>query len=290
MTILVTAVSGPYGRLVVESLLERGAAPHEIVATARDASKIADLAERGIRTAVLDYDRPDTIAAALEGVDRVLLVSGSVPVARVAGHRNVIDAAAAAGVELLAYTSMTNATSAVDFPIAADHVATEQAIAASGLPAVILRNAWYTENAVADVERAATTGVIVSSTGDGRIASATRADLADAAAVVLLGDGHAGTILELGGDTAWTREELAAVASDLLGRAVTHTNLTTAEHVAALEAAGLDAGTAAFVAGIDDAIRRDSVAFTDGTLSRLIGRPTTSLRDGLRAAMAVPTA
>ncbi|WP_395245549.1 SDR family oxidoreductase [Agromyces sp. MMS24-K17] len=290
MTILITAVSGHYGRLVVDALLERGANPADLVATARDTSKIADLAERGIRTAVLDYDRPETIAAALDGVDRVLLVSGSEPGARLAGHRNVIDAAVAAGVELLAYTSISKADTAVDFPLVADHLATEQAIAASGLPAVILRNDWYTENYTADVSRAAESGVVASSTGDGRVASATRADYADAAAVVLLGDGHAGQVYELGGDTAWSYDELAAAASELLGREVTRVRLTTAEHVAALESAGLDAGTAAFVAGLDDAIRRGSLEFTDGTLSRLIGRPTTSLADGLRAAVAVAAA
>jgi NAD(P)H dehydrogenase (quinone) len=284
MTILVTAASGQLGRLVVESLLARGAAPTDVIATARDTAKLEQFAARGIRTAELDYARPETIAAALDGVDTVLLVSGSEPGGRVALHRNVIDAAKAAGVTKLVYTSAPQASTA-DFALAPDHKATEEAIAASGVPAVIVRNNWYTENYAADVARAASTGVIATSTADGRVASATRADLADGAAVVLLEDGHLGQVYEFGGDVAWNYEELAAAASEIVGRDVAYTRLTTAEHVAALEAAGLDAGTAGFVAAIDDGIARGVLGQTDGTLSRLIGRPTTSLVEGLRAAV-----
>ena len=154
MTILVTAASGQLGRLVVESLLARGAAPADIVATARDTSKLEQFAARGIRTAELDYARPETITAALDGVDTVLLISGSEVGHRIAQHRNVIDAARAAGVAKLVYTSAPNATT-VDYPLAPEHKATEELIAASGVPAVILRNNWYTENYVADLRRAA---------------------------------------------------------------------------------------------------------------------------------------
>ncbi|MEF3405525.1 SDR family oxidoreductase [Agromyces sp. CCNWLW203] len=282
MTILVTAASGQLGRLVVDALLARGAAPADIVATARDTSKLEHLAARGIRTAELDYARPETIAPALDGVDTVLLVSASEPGNRVALHRNVIDAAKAAGVSKLVYTSAPQATTA-DFVLAPDHKATEEAIAASGIPAVIVRNNWYTENYAADVARAASTGVIAASVADGRVASATRVDFAEGAAVVLLEDGHLGEVYEFGGDVAWSYDELAAAAAEVVGRDVTYTPLTTDEHVAALESFGLDAGTAGFVAGIDTGIRGGVLAETDGTLSRLIGRPTTPLIDGLRS-------
>ncbi|MDQ0893551.1 NAD(P)H-binding protein [Agromyces ramosus] len=284
MTILVTAASGQLGRLVVESLLARGAAPDTIVATARDTSKLAELAARGIRTAELDYARTETIAPALEGVDAVLLVSASEPGNRVALHQNVIDAAAAAGVAKLVYTSAPKATTA-DFVLAPEHKATEEAIAASGVPAVILRNNWYTENYAADVSRAASTGVIAASVADGRVASATRADYADAAAVVLLEDGHLGQVYELAGDLAWDYSELAAAASEVVGREVTFQPLSTSEHIAALEGFGLDAGTAGFVAAIDTGIRDGVLGDSDGTLSRLIGRPSTPLVEGLRAAV-----
>ena len=167
----------------------------------------------------------------------------------------MIDAAKAAGVAKLVYTSAPKATTG-DYALAADHKATEEAIAASGVPAVIVRHNWYTENYVADVTRAASTGTIAASVGDGRVASATRADYADGDAVVLLEDGHLGQVYEFGGDVAWDYSELAAAASEVVGRPVEFVSLTTAEHVAALESVGLDAGTAAFVAGIDDAIRR----------------------------------
>ena len=216
MTILVTAASGQLGPLVIDALLARGAEPADIVASARDTSKLADVAARGIRTVELDYARPDTIAAALDGVDTVLLISGSEPGSRLAGHRNVIDAAKAAGVTKLVYTSAPKATTG-DYALAADHKATEEAIAASGVPAVIVRHNWYTENYAADVTRAASTGTIAASVADGRVASATRADYADGDAVVLLEDGHLGQVYEFGGDVAWDYSELAAAASEVVG-------------------------------------------------------------------------
>jgi NAD(P)H dehydrogenase (quinone) len=286
MTILVTAASGQLGHLVVESLLTRGANPADIVASARDTSKLEDLEARGIRTVELDYARPETIAPALEGVDTLLLVSGTEFGNRAVQHQNVIDAAKAAGVSKLVYTSAPQATTA-DFAVAPEHKATEEAIAASGVPAVIVRNNWYTENYAADVARAAETGVIASSAGDGRVASASRADYAEGAAVVLLEDGHLGQVYEFAGDVAWNFAELATAASEVVGREVTSVSLSTGEHVAALEGFGLDAGTAGFVAAIDTGIRNGVLAASDGTLSRLIGRPTTPLVDGLRAVQSV---
>lgn len=285
MTILVTAASGQLGRLVVDALLDRGVAPADIVATARDTAKLADLAERGVHTARLDYSEPASIAAALDGVDRVLLVSGSEFGERAAQHQNVIDAAKAAGVAKLVYTSAPQAATS-DFVLAPEHRATEEAIAASGIPAVIARDNWYTENYAADVSRAADTGVIAASVADGKVASATRADLAEGLAVLLTSDDHVGQVLELAGETAWSYDELAAAASEVLGREVRYQQLTTEEHVAALESGGLDAGTAGFVAGIDDGIRRGVLDVPNDALARLIGRPTTSLVDGLRAALA----
>jgi NAD(P)H dehydrogenase (quinone) len=283
MTILVTAASGQLGRLVIDALLARGAAPAELVAGARDTSKVADLAARGIRTVELDYARPETIAPALEGVDRVLLISGTEFGQRVAQHGSVIEAASAAGVAKLVYTSAPQATTA-DFVLAPEHKGTEEAIAAAGVPAVILRNNWYTDNYAADVAHAADSGVIAAAVGSGRVASASRADFAEAAAVVLLEDGHVGEVYELAGDVAWSFDELAAAASEVLGREVAYVRQTPEERVASLVAVGLDEGTAGFVAGIDDGIARGVLSVSDGTLSRLIGRPTTPLVEGLRAA------
>ena len=282
MTILVTGASGHLGHLVVERLLARGAAASDIVAGARTPAKAADLAQRGVRVVTLDYDQPATITAAVQGVDRVLLVSGSEVGRRTAQHTAVIEAAA--GVELLVYTSLYRATES-PLPLAAEHVATEQAIAASGLPATILRNDWYTENYVGDLTRARETGEIAASAGDGRVSSASRVDYADAAAAVLLGAAHAGKVYELAGDDAWGYDDLAEAAAEIVGRPVVYRRLTTEEHLAALEAAGLDAGTAGFVAALDAGIAQGALESSDRTLSRLIGRPTTPLVEGLRAAL-----
>ncbi len=284
MTILVTGASGHLGALVIDRLLARGADPASLIAGARSPEKLAALADRGVRTVRVDYDDPASLDAALAGVDRVLLVSASIPGQRAAQHAAVVDAAARAGVALFVYTSVVTATTSPLAALAADHVATEEAIARAGLPAVILRNNWYTENYVADLDRAAATGQLFASVGDGRVASASRIDFADAAAAVLLSDGHEGAVYELSGDVAWSYDELAAAIGEVVGRDVVYVPLTTEAHTAALEAAGLDAGTIGFVTGLDAGIAAGGLSFTDGTLARLIGRPTTPLVDGLRAA------
>ncbi|MFV0458803.1 MAG: SDR family oxidoreductase [Actinomycetales bacterium] len=283
MTILVTGATGQLGRLVVDSLLARGVEPSAIRAGARDVAKAADLAARGVQVVPLDYDQPATVAAAVDGADAVLLISSSEVGKRATQHQVVIDAARAAGVAKLVYTSASKATTS-DLVLAPEHKATEEAIAAAGIPAVILRNNWYTENYVDDVARAKDTGVIAASVGNGRIASASRADYAEAAAIVLTEDGHLGQVYELAGDSAWNFDELAVAASQVVGREVRYTPLTTQEHAGALEAAGLDAGTVGFVTALDANIRDGALAESDGTLSRLLGRPTTPLVEGLSTA------
>ncbi|WP_144876948.1 SDR family oxidoreductase [Microbacterium sp. 1.5R] len=279
MTILVTGATGQLGRLVIQSLRERGADPESIVAGARDTAKAADL---GVRVAHLDYTEPASIAAALDGVDTVLLISGSEVGQRAPQHQAVIDAAKAAGVAKFVYTSAPKATTS-DLVLAPEHKATEEAIAAAGLPAVILRNNWYTENYAADLARAAETGVVAAGVADGRVASASRKDFADAAAAVLLEDGHIGQIYELGGDVAWNYDDLAAAIAEITGRDVEYRPLTLEEQGETLRAAGLDEGTVGFVVALDAGIAAGALADTDGTLARLIGRPTTPLVDGLRA-------
>jgi NAD(P)H dehydrogenase (quinone) len=280
MPLLITGASGHLGRLVVDALLDRGVAASEIRAGARDTARIADLADRGVQTVRLDYDEPASVADAMAGVDRVLLISGSEVGKRVAQHRTVIDAAAAAGVGQLVYTSAPHAdTSAL--LLAPEHKATEEAIAASGVPATILRNNWYTENYLGTLAQARETGVVASSTGDGRVASASRRDFAEAAAAVLTTDGHVGAVYELGGDVAWTHAELAAAIGELLGRDVAYVAQTPEEQASMLEAAGLDAGTVGFIVGLDGNIRDGLLGEVTGDLSRLIGRPTTPLVEGL---------
>ncbi|MFI8633736.1 SDR family oxidoreductase [Microbacterium sp. NPDC077663] len=281
MTILVTAAGGHLGHLVVDALLARGAAPDTIVAGARTVSKAADLADKGVRVVPLDYTVPESIDAALEGVDTVLLVSGSEPGGRLEGHRNVIDAAARAGVAKLVYTSATHADTS-DLILAPDHKATEEAITASGLPAVILRNNWYIENYAGDLATAAQTGVLSAAVGDGAVAAAARADYAEAAAVVLLEDGHLGRTYELGGPRA-TYSDIAAAMGEVLGREVVYTPVTADDLAARLASFGLDEGTVGFVVTLDTDISRGVLDVASSDLTDLIGRPTTSWTEALRA-------
>ena len=285
MTILVTAAGGQLGHLVIDALLDRGVSPDGIVAGARTTAKVADLAERGIRVVPLDYTDPQSVAAALEGVDTVLLISGSEPGKRYEGHKNVIDAAKASGVVKLVYTSLAHADT-TDFVLAPEHKATEEALAASGVPAVVLRNNWYTENYLPDALRAVETGVIAASVGAATVAAASRADYAEAAAVVLMEDGHLGRTYELSGDTAVTYADIAAAAAGALGREVAFAPITRAQLEAALTEAGLDAGTIGFVAELEDGIARGVLSDADPTLARLLSRPTTPVAEGLRVAVA----
>ncbi|QGQ18034.1 NAD(P)H-binding protein [Cellulomonas sp. JZ18] len=285
MSIVVTGATGHLGRLVVEGLLDAGVAPGDVVAGGRATERLADLAERGVRVVTLDYDRPETVADAFAGAQKVLLVSGSEPGRRVEQHRAVIDAAVAAGVGHVVYTSAPHADT-TSLVLAPDHKATEELLAASGLPVTVLRNNWYTENYVGPVQQAAQTGEIVASVGDGRVASATRADFAAGAVAVLTGEGHEGRTYELSGDVAWDFDELAAAAAELLGRPVTYRRVSADEHLAVLTGAGLDEGTAGFVVALDQGIAAGALADATDHLRTLVGRPTTPLLDGLRAALA----
>lgn len=285
MTILITGATGHFGRLAIDALIARGVSPADIVAGARTPSNGADLAARGIGVVHLDYTDPDSVAAAFAGVDRVLLVSSSEIGQRTAQHRVVIDAARDASVSLIAYTSIVDADDN-PIPLAPEHVETEALIAESGLPAVILRNDWYSENYLTDIDTARASGEVTASTRHGRVASAARADYAEAAAIVLIdSDAHAGRTYELAGETSWDYDELAATLGRLLGRDVEFRNLEADEHVAALQAVGLDLDTAGFVAAIDAGIAAGGLDHPSETLATLIGRPTTSLEQTLAAAI-----
>jgi NAD(P)H dehydrogenase (quinone) len=281
MSVVVTGASGQLGRLVVDSLIARGVDPATILATGRRQEALAALERRGVPTAVADFSAPESLDAVLKSGDTVLLISGSEVGQRVPQHRNVIDAAVRAGVERIVYTSAPHATTSA-LILAPEHKATEEYLAGSGLATTILRNGWYTENYVPTLTQAAGTGEFIGSAGEGRVSSASRADYADAAAAVLNTGGHDGAVYELSGDVAWTHQDLAATIAELLGRDVRYTDLSSSDHHAALIAAGLDEGAAGFVVGLDTNIRDGLLGDTSGELSRLIGRPTTPLAEGLR--------
>ena len=284
MSVVVTGATGHLGRLIVEDLLAHGLLADQVVAAGRRVERIADLAARGVRVAAIDYAQPESLAHAFAGADTLMLVSGSELGHRVEQHRSAIEAARTAGIRRIVYTSAPAADTS-PLILAPEHKATEELIRSSGLTPTILRNNWYTENYAAAVAQAGATGELVSSAGDGRVASASRADFAAAASVVLRTDGHDGRVYELAGDTAWDQGQLAEAISVITGRPVVHRSVTAPEHRAVLVAAGLDEQTAQFLVALDGDIRAGLLAGGTTELSGLIGRPTTSLLDGLRSAV-----
>jgi NAD(P)H dehydrogenase (quinone) len=288
MTVVVTGATGHLGRLIVESLLARGVAAEQIVAGGRQLDKLDDLAERGVTVARIDYSDPASLAAAFAGADTLVLVSGSEVGNRIPQHGAAVDAAKAAGISRIVYTSAPHADSTA-LVLAPEHIATENLIRESGLTFTFLRNGWYSENYLGTLDQAAATGEIVASVGDARVASASRADFADAAAAVVTGDGHENAVYELTGDYAWDFAELAEAASEVLGTPVVYRPVAPEQHRAELIAAGLPEGTAGFVVALDGNIRDGLLAHTPGDLARLIGRPTTPLVEALTAAR-VPAA
>lgn len=284
--IVITGATGQLGGLVIRALLERGAPASSLVAAVRQPARAADLAALGVQVREADYDRPDTWRAALQGASRVLLISSNELGRRAAQHRVVIEAAREAGVALLAYTSVLRAdTSALG--LAAEHRETEAMLAASGVPHVRLRNGWYTENYLAGVPAALQHGVLLGSAGEGRIASAARADYAEAAAAVLLAPvaEQAGRVHELAGTPAWTLAEFAAELGRLTGRTIPYQDLPQDAYRGILAGAGLPGPLADLLADSDACAARGALDGDDMALRALIGRPATPWTALLAAAV-----
>ncbi|WP_446742620.1 SDR family oxidoreductase [Silvibacterium acidisoli] len=279
--IVVTGATGLLGRLVVENLLRKGS--KEIVAAVRTPEKAKDLAGRGVEVRKADYNDPASLKSAFAGASKLLLISSSELGDRVAQHKAVIDAAKAAGVRFVAYTSILHAdTSPLD--LAKEHLATEEYLRASGLAFSMLRNGWYYENQTAAIAPSLEHGVFIGASGEGRFAAATRADYAEAAAVVLSGEGHENTVYELGGDEPYKRAELAAEAGRQVGKAIGYHDLPEAEYEKIL-AGLLPPAVAHMIADAEDKARGGALDDDSHTLSRLIGRPTASLRDAVGEAL-----
>lgn len=281
--IVVTGATGQLGRLVLAALLKQVPAA-QLVAAVRSPEKAQDLAAQGIQVRKADYDQPETLVEAFRGAAKVLLISSNEIGQRFAQHRAAIDAAKAAGVPLLAYTSLLRAATS-PLPLAKEHQETEAYLKASGLPFVLLRNGWYTENYAASIPSALQHGAFLGSAGEGRIASAARADYAEAAAAVLLRDDQAGQVHELAGDTAYTLAAFTTELSRQAGKAVAYQNLPEAEFQAILVGAGLPAGLAQLLAESDTGAAKGGLFDESRTLSRLIGRPTTPWAETLAAAL-----
>ncbi len=281
--ITITGASGQLGRLVVQALLEKIPAG-EIITPVRTPDKIGDLADKGVQVRQADYDQPETLAPAFAGSDRLLLISSSQVGRRVPQHKAVIDAAKAAGVGLIAYTSILHADTS-PLGLADEHRQTEALLRDSGVPYVLLRNGWYTENFTGGIPAALERGELIGCAGNGRIASAARADYAAAAAAVLTQKDQTTKTYELAGDTAYTLSDLADAVARLSGKPFAYRDLSQADYTAALVAAGLPEGLAAMLANSQNGASQGGLFDESKQLSSLINRPTTPLDDMLRAVL-----
>jgi len=279
--IAITGATGQLGRLVIEQLLKTVPA-NQIVAIVRNPAKAEALSQQGIVVRQGDYTDQAALTTALKGVKKLLLISSSEVGQRATQHQNVINAAKAAGVTFIAYTSLLHADKS-PLGLHVEHVATEKLLAESGIPYALLRNGWYTENYLASAPPALEHGVFIGAAGEGKIASATRADYAAAAAKVVSEEGHAGKVYELAGDSAWTLSELAAELSKQSGKPVVYQNMSEADFAAALKSVGLPAGLADMLADSDVGASKGGLFDDSHTLSKLIGRATTSLAESVKA-------
>jgi NAD(P)H dehydrogenase (quinone) len=281
MKIGVTGATGQLGHLVVGKLKEKVSAL-SIVALVRTPEKAADL---GVKTRTFDYSKPENLMASLQGIDKLLLISGNELGRRLPQHQAVITAAKQAGVKQIFYTSILHADTS-SLGLAEEHLATEAAIKASGLAYTILRNGWYTENYTGSAKGAISAGAFIGCAGDGKIASATRLDYAEAAAVVLAGEGYENKIYELAGDEAYTLTELAAEISRQTGKKIPYNNLSEKEYVDILKSFGLPENVAHMLADSDTGASNGGLFDDTKQLSALIGRPTTLLAAVLADAIA----
>jgi len=272
MKIAITGATGQLGHLVVNNLKEKVSADN-IIALVRSVQKAADL---GVEAREADYNKPETLDSAMNGVETLLLISGSEVGQRATHHQNLIDAAKKAGVKWIVYTSLLHADTST-LSLAGEHLATEAALKQSGITFTLLRNGWYTENYTGSIPGALAGGAFIGSAGDGKISSAARADYAEAAVAVLTGKGHEGKIYELAGDEASTLTDLAAEISKQTGKNIPYKNLPEADYAAILASFGLPEGLAQAIAGWDVSASKGDLFDEGRQLSALIGRPATPL-------------
>ena len=282
--IAITGATGQLGRLVINALLKKVPAS-EIIAVVRSPEKAQDLQALGVALRTADYNQPQTLQGAFAGVQKVLLISSSEVGQREAQHRAVIDAAKAAGVSFIAYTSLLHADTS-PLGLGVEHRATEALLQASGIPYVLLRNGWYSENYAASIAPALAHHAFIGAAGNGRIASAAREDYAAAAAEVISRDDQAGKVYELAGDDSYTLAEFSAEIARQSGEQVEYVNLPPAEFSAALIGAGLPAPLAELLADSDAGAAQGALFDDSHTLSKLIGRPTTPFAAVIKATLA----
>lgn len=280
MKIAVTGATGQLGRIVISQLKEKVSA-NSIVALVRSPQKAADL---GVEAREADYDKPETLDAALDGIDTLLLISASDVGKRVTQHKHVIEAARKAGVKWIVYTSLLHADTS-SLSLAGEHLATESALKEAGIPFTILRNGWYSENYTGSIGGAIKGGAFLGSAADGKISLAARKDYAEAAVAVLTTEAQQGKVYELAGDKAHTLSDLAAEISLQTGKHIPYKNLPEGEYVSILTSFGLPEGLAQAIAGWDVSASKGSLFDDSHQLSKLIGHPTTPLSESVADAL-----
>jgi len=282
MKIGVTGATGHLGRIVIEKLRER-VSSDSIVALVRSPQKASDL---GVEAREFDYTRPELLAAALKGIENLLLISGNEIGQRAVQHKNVIDAAKTAGVKWIVYTSLLHADTS-SLSLADEHLITEAALKESGIRYTLLRNGWYSENYTGSIKGALAGGAFTGSAGDGKISSAPRADYAEAAVVVLTEGSHQGKTYELSGDESYTLKDLAAELSRQSGKNIPYNNLPEKEYAGLLKNFGIPEGIAYAIAGWDTSASKGDLFDDSHQLSKLISMRTTPLsivvRDALKS-------
>ena len=278
--IIVTGATGQLGSLIVNKLMDRVPADR-IGVSVRDPQKAADLEARGVRVRQGDFGDADSLRHAFEGATQILLVSSN---ARASGgdplaqHRNAIDAAKAVGAKRIVYTSQMAASATSDFPPARDHAVTEAMLAKSGLAWTALRHGFYAESGMMINNYGLTTGTI-EAPADGKVSWTTRADLAEADAIILADEGRFdGATPPLTAAEAINLEEFAAIASDVLGRPVSRKVLSDEEFRAKMAARGAPEGALTMALGLYVAARNGEFATVDPTLETLLGRRPTDMR------------
>lgn len=282
--IAVTGATGQLGQLVIKHLLARDSSK-TVVALARHPEKADALKEQNVEIRHADYTKPETLVAALEGVTKLLLISSSEVGQRTAQHQNVIDAAKQTGVEFIAYTSLLHADTST-LTLAKEHVETETYLKQVNIPHVILRNGWYSENYLASVAPSLANGGFIGCAKDGKISSAAREDYAEAAAVVLTSKSiQSGEIYELAGDESYTLSQLCDVISEESGQKIPYIDMAESDFAHALEDAGIPKPFASILANSDAGASQGALFDDSHALSKLIGHPTRSLREMVKASL-----
>lgn len=280
MKIGITGATGQLGRLVVEKLKQK-TKTDDLVALVRSPERAADL---GIEAREFDYTKPETLVNAMQGIDHLMMISGSEVGQRSIQHENVINAAKAAGIKWIVYTSLLRADTST-LSLAEEHVITEGLLKSSGIPYTVLRNGWYTENYLMSIKEAIASGALLGSAENGEISSATREDYAEAAAIVLTSDGQVGKVYELAGDEAYTLSDLAAEVARQTGKDFPYKNLPEADYTEVLKSIGVPEGFAPVIASWDVSVSKGDLFDDSKVLSQLIGRPTTSLEKAVKEAL-----